>query len=140
MKKSAKKQDLTKFAMNVGMAGAGGILAEIASDYIAKNSPDLIANNPKMTEIIPIAGGAGIVYFLGEKFAPLGYGMIGSGSAGFADDIMGAMQGFSRVNYMNGAKADELRRGLEIIDKMQGVGFEDAEIISETEDDSNGMS
>lgn len=138
MKKSGKK-DMTKFLFNVGKASAGGILAELASDYIAKNSPDLVANNPKITELIPIAGGAGIVYFLGEEWAPAGYGMIGAGSAGFADDIVGAMQGFSRVNYMNGAKADEYRRGIEIIEKMQGVGFDDAEIISESEEDESGM-
>jgi len=126
---------MNKFLFNVGKASAGGILAELASDYIAKNSPDLVANNPKITELIPIAGGAAIVYFMGEEWAPAGYGMIGAGSAGFADDIVGAMQGFSRVNYMNGAKADEYRRGIEIIEKMQGAGFEDAEIISESEDE-----
>lgn len=138
MKKTGKK-DMTKFLFNVGKASAGGILAELASDYIAKNSPDLVANNPKVTELIPIAGGAAIVYFMGDEWAPAGYGMIGAGSAGFADDIVGAMQGFSRVNYMNGAKADEYRRGIEIIEKMQGVGFDDAEIISESEEDESGM-
>lgn len=135
MKKAGAKKDMNKFLFNVGKASAGGILAELASDYIAKNSPDLVANNPKITELIPIAGGAAIVYFMGEEWAPAGYGMIGAGSAGFADDIVGAMQGFSRVNYMNGAKADEYRRGIEIIEKMQGAGFEDAEIISESEDE-----
>lgn len=127
--KKGNKKDMTKFLFNVGKASAGGILAELASDYIAKNSPDMVANNPKITEIIPIAGGAAIVYFMGEEWAPAGYGMIGAGSAGFADDIVGAMQGFSRVNYMNGAQADNYRRGIEIIEKMQGVGFEDAEIV-----------
>lgn len=136
MKKTGKK-DMTKFLFNVGKASAGGILAELASDYIAKNSPDLVANNPKVTELIPIAGGAAIVYFMGEEWAPAGYGMIGAGSAGFADDIVGAMQGFSRVNYMNGAKADEYRRGIEIIEKMQGVGFDEAEIISESQEDED---
>ncbi len=130
-----EKQDLKTFAFNVGKAAAGGILAEVAADYIAKNSPDLIANNPKMTEIIPIGAGAAAVYFLPKEWHPLGYGMIGAGASGFADDIVGAMQGFSRVTYMNGAESDQLKRGMEIIDKMQGVAFEDVEILEEDSDD-----
>jgi hypothetical protein len=135
--KKGKKQDFNKLLMNIGMAAGGGIGAELLTDFIAQQSPEIIQKNPKMTEIIPIAAGSALLYFMGEKTAPLAYGMIGSGASGFADDIMKSAQGFQRVQYMNGAQADEMAQGIVMIERMQGIGFES---VATSEDDSNGMS
>ncbi len=119
------KKDFNKIIMNVAMAAGGGIGGEILSDTIVQNSPELIEKNPKVTEIIPIAAGAAGLYFMPDgKLDPLFYGMIGSGAAGFADDIMGGMQGFQRVQYLNGQISEEMNAGIKMIEKMQGIAFE----------------
>lgn len=123
MAKKTKKKDFNALIMNVGKAAAGGIGAELIADYIAKNSPQIIEDNPKMTEIIPIAAGSALLYFMGDEMAPIGYGMIGAGASGFADDLMSGMQGFNRVQYMNGQVADEMSAGVRFIENMQGISF-----------------
>jgi hypothetical protein len=133
--KKGKKKDLNQLLMSVAKAAGGGIGAELLADAIAKNAPEIIEQNPKMTEIIPIAAGSALLYFMDEKMAPVAYGMIGAGAAGFADDIVKASQGFQRVQYMNGATADEMAQGIVMVEKMQGIIFEQV-----TDDYSNGMS
>ena len=137
-----KKKDFNKLIMNIAKAAGGGIGGEIMSDLVIQNSPDLIEKNPKITEIIPIAGGSAILYLLGDEWAPAGYGMIGAGAAGFADDITKGMQGFQRVQYMNGHVSDQMNAGIKMIEDMQGIAFpagsqdyEDAEY-----EDAGGMS
>ncbi len=124
MAKKKSKKDFNKLIMNVAKAAGGGIGAEILADTIVQNSPELIEKNPKITEIIPIAGGTALLYFMGEEMAPVGYGMIGAGAAGFADDIMGKMQGFQRVQYLNGQISQEMNAGIRMIEEMQGLVFE----------------
>jgi len=130
-----KKKDLNEIIMNVAKAGAGGIGAEILTDAIVKASPQMIQDNPKLAEIIPIAAGAAGLFFMPDnKLDPVFYGMIGAGASGFADDLMSGMQGFQRVQYMNGQVADEMNAGVAMIDKMQGIAFEDVEVVDEETD------
>lgn len=131
----AKKKDFNKLIMNVAKSAGGGIGAEILTDAIVKASPEIIQKNPQMAEIIPIAAGTALLYFMGDDMAPVGYGMIGAGASGFADDLMGGLQGFQRVNYMNGAIADEMNAGIAMIEKMQGIAFP----VMDNVDDFNGM-
>jgi len=126
MAKKSKK-DQNKMIMDIAYAAGGGIGGELLTDAIVNASPELIQKNPKIAEIIPIAGGTALLFFGPPNLAPVAHGMIGAGAAGFADDIMGGMQGFSRVNYMNGAKAEEMNRGIAMIEKMQGIVFEGVE-------------
>ena len=120
-----KKADMNRVLMNGAKAAAGGIAAELLADFIAQNSPEMIEKNPKLTEFIPIAAGmAGLLLMNKPELEPVFYGMIGAGASGFADDIMSGMQGFQRVNYMNGLDADELGKGIAFIEKMQGIGFD----------------
>ncbi len=137
-----KKKDFNKIIMNVAKAAGGGIAGEIISDMIVQNSPELIEKNPKITEIIPIAAGSAILYFLPDEWAPSGYGMIGAGAAGFADDITKNIQGFQRVQYMQGHISKEMNAGIKMIEGMQNIAFpagsreyEDAEY-----EDAGGMS
>lgn len=122
-----KKIDFNKLIMNVGKAAGGGILAEIGTDYIIQQSPELLQNNPKIGEILPIGAGAAGLYFLPEDWHPAMYGMIGAGSSGFADDIITGMQGFNRVQYMNGNLSDQMSQGIAFIEEMQGVAFEEVQ-------------
>jgi len=124
--------------MNVAKAAGGGIGAEILADAVVKNSPELIEKNPKITEIIPIAAGTALLYFMGDDMAPVGYGMIGAGAAGFADDIMGSMDGFQRVQYMNGHQSEQMNKGIAMIEKMQGVAFKQS--AEDASYDEEGMS
>lgn len=128
-----KKKDFNVLIMNVAKAAGGGIGAEILTDSIVKMSPEIIQNNPQMAEIIPIAAGTALLHFAGEEMAPVAYGMIGAGASGFADDLMSGMQGFQRVNYMNGAVADEMNAGIAMVEKMQGIAFEGVESIDNEE-------
>lgn len=84
----AKKFDITKMAMAAG----GGVAARIATNQVEAfqvkqgKEPD-----SKMTGAIVSALGAAIVYFGGDKYAPVGYGMIGSGVGEAADDVINDM-------------------------------------------------
>ncbi len=134
-----KKRNMNALMMDVAKAAGGGIIAEIGTDWIASNSPEIIEKNPQMTEIIPIAAGVGLLYMAGDEWAPAAYGMIGSGASGFADDIMGGMQGFSRVRMQGQAKHDEMNAGLKMIEEMQGIAFPIEDQTHEEYVDENGM-
>ncbi len=119
MAKQGKNKDIL---MNAGMAFGGGVLAEVISDLVAQNAPDMIQNNPKLTEIIPGGVGVGLLYFMPGKFDPLAYGMIGASGAGLSDDIIGGMQGFNRMTLQG--DADNYRRGREYVEELINEGFQ----------------
>jgi hypothetical protein len=115
------KANTNQVLMNAGMAFGGGVLAEVVSDLVAQNAPDLIQSNPKLTEIIPGGLGVGLLFFMPGKFDPLAYGMIGASGAGLSDDIIGGMQGFNRMTLQG--DADNYRRGREYVEELINEGF-----------------
>ena len=129
-----KKVDFNKIIMNSAKAAGGGIVAAIATDKIIEGNPEMLEKNKYIAEILPMGLGVATLYFAPEEWHAAAYGMIGAGAAGFSDDIMDKMEGFQRVNYMNGHIADEMNAGLEYIDKMEGLAFEDVEVVTDDEE------
>ena len=122
-----KKQDFQGALMEGAKAAAGGVAGELLADFVSKQLPDTMSEEwrERMPEIIPIAGGlAGLMFIPDERWKPAFYGMIGAGASGFADDLMGAMQGFQRVRHINGHEADKLDKGIEFLDGLQVTAFE----------------
>jgi len=134
-KQNAKLDAILK---NSAMAFGGGIGAELLSDFIAKQAPDFIAENPKMTEIIPAAAGVGLLYFMPGKMDPLAYGMIGASGAGMADDLVRMMQGYNRLSLQG--NADHYSKGREFVEELIQEGFKQNPMNGFAEGSSDGMS
>jgi len=122
--KKGKKQDLAAVGMEVGKAFAGGVAGEIVGDLVAKYAPDWVSENPKLAEAVPAAAAFLGLYFLPDpKFNALFLGMAGAAGAGLSDDII-QMSGFNQsYGSMNGTDADEIRKGIEYIEKLQNEAF-----------------
>lgn len=124
-KKSSNTKDRrNKVLMGAVMAFGGGMAAEVVSDLAAKYTADFVAENPKLAEGIPAAVGLAGLYFIeDDQYDPIFYGMIGASGAGLGDDII-QLSGFGRSKgRMNGVEADEYRKGIEYIEKLQREGF-----------------
>jgi hypothetical protein len=117
-----KKADNKQVLMNAALAFGGGIGAEVVSDLIAKQAPDIVQKNPEVTEIAPAAIGVGLLYFMPGKMDALAYGMIGASGAGMSDRII-PQNGFNRLT-MQGNEADEYSAGREYMEEMMSEAFE----------------
>jgi hypothetical protein len=123
------KKNPMKMVIHGGCAWGGGVAAELVADFANSKAPEWVANNPKLAEGIPAAAGTALLYFtsgtkLQEYAVPAAFGMFGAVGAGMADDIV-QLSGFSRNNRgMNGSEADNYKKGLDYIEKLQKQGFE----------------
>lgn len=126
-RRKANQQEVLK---NAAFAFGGGIAAEVVSDLVAQQAPDMIQKNPKLTEIIPAGVGVGLLFFMPGKMDALAYGMIGASGAGLSDDIIGGMNGFNRLT-MQGTDADEYAAGREYMEGLMNEAFdiENAEVM-----------
>lgn len=134
----AKKFDINK----IGGAAVGGVVGVMAQNQLSKMA--MFQDKPKVPSLIVTAAGAGMVYFFDKQplLQSAGMGMISVGSATLAGNIMASMNGFSRVNALNGDFGDEdMREILEEIKKNPHVvqmTFED-DMDQYTDDYDDGM-
>ena len=95
--KYAKQFDITAV---VG-ALAGGVVAGIAVDQL-EDKVDFFKDGTgeKVLPFVPAIVGAAIIYFMDDKYKPVGYGMLGASGLDVGEDLAEKMEGFSRINYL----------------------------------------
>ena len=125
-----KKFDIMKIA---GAAG-GGVAGVMVQNKLMQM--ETFANKPKLPGLIVTGAGAGLMYFMpqNELMQGIGAGMVATGSASLAAEMLPAMNGFSRVNALNGNMTDQEMN--EIIDQVRSeykaAGYDD---FSDLEDE-----
>ncbi len=133
--KYAKQFDITAV---VG-ALAGGVVAGIAVDQL-EDKVDFFKDGTgeKVLPFVPAIVGAAIIYFMDDKYQPVGYGMLGASGLDVGEDLAEKMEGFSRINYIepgNVANTVNLGGASEMAGAPMGDMLDGSVILNEGVDD-----
>tara|TARA_Y100000114_G_scaffold101802_1_gene94967 strand:+ start:310 stop:738 length:429 start_codon:yes stop_codon:yes gene_type:complete len=133
--KYAKQFDITAV---VG-ALAGGVVAGIAVDQL-EDKVDFFKDGTgeKVLPFVPAIVGAAIIYFMDDKYKPVGYGMLGASGLDVGEDLAEKMEGFSRINYIepgNVANTVNLGGASEMAGAPMGDMLDGSVILNEGVDD-----
>ena len=123
-RKAKNEFDLMGVVMALGGGVAGGLVMDTLEDKI-----DFFKDKPMLSPLVVSGAGLGAIYFGGERFAPVGYGMMGAAGAELMEMTREKMNGFSRVSYKR-------------TPGMQGWTLNDAELddLDEMTDEGDAMS
>jgi hypothetical protein len=94
----AKKNDFD--LMGVVMAMGGGVAGGLGMDLL-EDKIDVFKDKPMLAPLVMSGAGLGAIYFGGDRFAPIGYGILGASGSEMMQMAKDKMDGFSRVNYQN---------------------------------------
>lgn len=125
MAKKNNSFDITGVLMALGGGVGAGLIMDQLEDKI-----DMFKDKPMLSPLVVTAAGLSTIYFTNERFAGLGYGMIGAAGSELMEGVRDKMEGFSRVNYVHDPAP---------INGYQ-LNADELEELEVYEDDGDGMS